>query len=106
MRSERIGIVVDEHPEPDGRREDRRQKIPEADAGNQQHDAAHRGQHHRVADIRLLEDQPHRQADQQARNENPPFPLRHLPLKMFTVPSQRDDQRDLGQLRRLELDAA
>ena len=103
MRSERIGIVVDENPDPDGRGEDRRQEVPQANARNQQQDAAHGRQHQRIADIRFLEDQPHRQADQQARNENPPFPLRHLPLEMFAIPGQRDDQRELGELRRLEM---
>ena len=80
----------------------RRQDIPPADSGDQQHPAAHARQENGRPTVWLDKDQAEDKRDEQARKQNAAFPGLHLALIMFPIPGESQYERQFGQFRGLK----
>ncbi len=103
--------LVFPHMAPDQRqraacRGDDEAEFPQPDAGEEEHRAAAHQQHQRGAEIGLLQHQYRRRQDEERRHDEAQRATDILDRQPVKIARQRQDQRDLHQLRRLQLDEA
>ena len=81
-------------------------ELPPSHAGGEEHRGAQRRGDHRGAEIGLLQDQAHRHQHGEQRRDQEQRIADPLPRRAVEPRRQRQHQRDLHQLRRLDLQAA
>ena len=99
-------ILRDEGGEAPGQQQHRRGDVQKTRAGDQEHHAADGGEQHGGADIGFLKQQRENGDHPEARIQDARFEPRHRPLEPFAIPRQREDERHLHELGRLQTEPA